>query len=625
MAQDSHDERVAPGAQTILHPSCTTRPVGDLDISDIVASADAEFGVRRLEKAVELYQIVLRNCPDHSHALHRLALAAVHGNRFDEAQTYIESALRVAPDNAELWEHAGLIAASRGAYGRAEICYQRAIRIAGGTVTLHRNLGDCLLLSGRSLEAREQYLRVIALEPQLHHANRALAQICEQFGDNVGSANYWDHAWKLNPADPLDGISLITALAKVGRSKRLEEVVDEMKRRFADNVPALERLAFVLYKHYLHTEALDVIRHGLIVAPRSAPLHHYAALTLGVCGRAEESLSHSMEAVRLWPENLEMQYHLAGLELARGEFKEGWKRHKAIYALPNPELVIPLGIQEWNGEPLEGCEILLVGEQGDGDKIQCIRFAEWLSAQGARIDLLVTGRLAGIFASMKCIRAVYSSTAPAGQYDYWTYLMKIPEYMGLEVSMLPAVTIPYLFPTPEKVHHWRSRLDSMSTPPGNVKGLRIGVAWAGRARYIWDRFRSIQLDLFKPLFSSPETSWYSVQKGPRETESEALANEFDIHTLGPLIDDFMDTLAILETLDLLITVDTSVAHLAGAAGRPVWVLVPAYAQWRWLGDRTDTPWYPSMRVFRQRELDHWEPVIEEVRQALLEIRYEGNS
>ncbi len=142
--------------------------------------------------------------------------------------------------------------------------------------------------------------------------------------------------------------------------------------------------------------------------------------------------------------------------------------------------------------------------------------------------------------------------------------------------------------------------------------------WAGGPHSSLDRFRSISIEALKRLFSHPGTTWFSVQKGDGERESESLAHEFDVHTLGPEIEDFTDTLAILHSLELLITVDTSVAHLAGAAGLPVWTLVPAYTDWRWLTDRADSPWYPSMRLFRQRELGQWGPVVEEVRDALRE-------
>jgi hypothetical protein len=193
----------------------------------------------------------------------------------------------------------------------------------------------------------------------------------------------------------------------------------------------------------------------------------------------------------------------------------------------------------------------------------------------------------------------------------------MPYHMKLDLPMLP-IAMPYLAATPEKVKHWRNRIQAISPSEKHPKTKRIGIAWAGSPYHALDRFRSVRLDMLKPLFALPELAWYSVQKGDREHESEALENEFDLHTLGPAIGDFADTLAILQSLDLLITVDTSVAHLAGAAGLPVWVLVPAYSDWRWLLERTDSPWYPSMRLFRQPELGQWEQVVEEVRAALLE-------
>ena len=153
------------------------------------------------------------------------------------------------------------------------------------------------------------------------------------------------------------------------------------------------------------------------------------------------------------------------------------------------------------------------------------------------------------------------------------------------------------------------------------RSKRVALVWVGNPTRALDRYRSIRLDVLKPLIALPRVSWYAVQKVKRERESEHLANELDVHTLGPAIEDFTDTLAILQTLDLLITADTSVAHLAGAAGLPVWTLVPACADWRWLTDRTDrtdSPWYPSMRLFRQRQLGEWDPVVQELKGALRE-------
>lgn len=549
-----------------------------------------------------------------AHELHRNALACVNVNDFESASHYMELAVTAAPENAQLWEHAGLIAAVCGRYTSAEAFYHRAIGIAGSSGTLHRNLGDCLLQTKRLKEAKEHYVKAIEIEPRLHHAIRALARISDQLGDITDAADYWMRAWIMDSSRVEDGINVIAALAKDQHIDLAAKIAAQLRVRLADSLALLERLAFVLHQHDLFDDALTVARYGLERFPASAPLHNYAASSLSKQGYLAESLPHSLEAVRLWPDSPEMQYHLATVQIASGQFKEGWSRQKALYAIPGGVYLIPVDIPEWKGEPLAGCKILLLGEQGYGDQIQGMRFAEWLHGQGAIVDLLVYAPIVDVAVTMKHVRTAITAESPGGGYDYWTYMLNVPEYMGLEVSMLPAATIPYVFAPPESVHRWRDRINVLS--PVSNGARRMGVVWAGRPAYGSDRFRSVQLDMLTPLFEVPDTTWFSVQKGPGERETEALADRFAIHTLGPSIGSFADTLAILETLDLLITVDTSVAHLAGAAGRPVWVFVPAYVEWRWMVDRTDTPWYPSMRLFRQRELGNWGPVIEEVRVAL---------
>jgi hypothetical protein len=358
---------------------------------------------------------------------------------------------------------------------------------------------------------------------------------------------------------------------------------------------------------------LDVARQGLDIDPQRAKLHHYAAHALSVRGMAAEAMIHSREAVRLAPADPINQIQLACLELSGGNFSKGWARHNIFYTTPlaRATRVFP-NFPVWNGEPVDGCRFLLVGEQGRGDEIQLIRFAEWLHQQGAIVDVMVSQPIAGIAASMTGIRSVLTSM-PAGPYEYWSHMLRMPEHMKLELPMLP-ITMPYIAASPDRIEHWRVQIDAV----GPTRNRRIGIVWAGGPYSALDRFRSISIEALNPLFSHPGTTWFSVQKGERERESEALSDEFDLHTLGPSIEDFTDTLAILETLDLLITVDTSVAHLAGAANLPVWVLVPAYSEWRWLAGRTDSPWYPSMRLFRQRELGEWDTVIGEVRNALQE-------
>jgi hypothetical protein len=425
------------------------------------------------------------------------------------------------------------------------------------------------------------------------------------------------NAWALAPSNLQVGLDLVAALAKTKHTAQLDEVVRQIRTQHAADAEALEALCLALYRIDHFSVMLGVARQGLAIDPQRAMLHLYAAHALSVRGSNVEAMIHSRETARLLPNDPVMQYQLGCLELSNGEFKNGWTRHNQFYTLPVQlnSLVFP-NFPLWNGERVTGRKFLLVGEQGRGDEIQFIRFAEWLNQRGAIVDVLVSQPIARIATSMTGVRSVFTEL-PAGPYDYWSHMLRMPEHMKLDLPMLP-IAMPYLASEPERLDLWQARIDFISPEATHKKSRRIAVVWAGGPNHALDRFRSIQLDALMPLFAMPNTTWFSLQKGDRERDSEAIAEEFDLHTLGPTIEDFADTLAILETLDLLITVDTSVAHLAGAASLPVWVLLPAYTEWRWLKDRADSPWYPSMRLFRQRELGQWGPVIEEVREALRE-------
>jgi len=603
----------------MLNHSPANNADATLDVDALVALADADFDARRFTEAMNGYRKVLNASPRHVHALHLMGLACVHANDINQARGYLEQALQVAPDRADLWEHAGLLAARQGDLVCADAFYRRAIALAGSTASLHRNLADCLRLSDRFSEAIVHYKKSLEIEPDLHHAIRALARISAQIGNVDDAADYWLRTWALDASSLQDGLDLIAALAKANRTGQLHEAIVQIRTRFACDAEALKSLSFVLNVHDRFSEAFDVAMQGLAISPHHPLLHHNAARALGMHGKLAPSRPHSMEAARLMPDNPYMQFQLAGVQLGLGEYEEGWKRYRWFYKIPGQEkeLVRPT-FPEWQGESVAGRLFLLVGEQGRGDEIQFIRLAEWLHQQGATVDVLVSGPIARLAASMVNVRTVWT-TVPPGPYDYWSHMLRIPERMELTLPMLP-VAMPYIAAAPDKVRYWQGYIDALSSRRMHEGGKSVALVWAGNPTHALDRYRSIQLEVLKPLFTLPQVSWYSLQKGECERQSEYLANDFDVHTLGPAIEDFTDTLAILQTLDLLITVDTSVAHLAGAAGLPVWTLIPACADWRWLTGRTDSPWYPSMRLFRQRQLGEWDPVVEEVKSALGEWR-----
>ncbi|MFM0591886.1 tetratricopeptide repeat protein [Paraburkholderia dilworthii] len=582
----------------------------------LIAQADGLFSARRMNAAMNAYCRALLLHPHNAHALHRMALACVHTGEVERARYFLAQAVRAAPEHAELWEHAGLVAAMQDDHATAEAYYRRALVLSVNTASLHRNLADSLRRAGKLTDALTHYERALEIEPCLHHALRAAARISAELGKTEDAADYWLRAWALTPARLQDGFDLIAALARDNRSHELNDVLEQLRTRCAHHAESLKSLAFVLNSHDRFRDALSVARQGLAVDPHHPLLHHNAARALSMLGRLAESLPHGLEAARLLPDNAHLQFQLAGVQLGLGDFAAGWRRYKWFYALPgkDKERVHP-SFPEWQGEPVAGCQFLLVGEQGRGDEIQCLRFAAWLHRQGAAVDVLVSQPIVALAASMTGVRSVFA-TLPPGPYHYHCLMLCMPEPMKLDVSMLP-IAMPYLIADPCKTRDWHAHLEAISPRGTNAKRRRVGIVWAGSPAHALDRFRSIRLDALKPLFAFPDIAWYSLQKGEQEHDSESLASTYgDFHTLGPMIHDFADTLAILHSLDLLITVDTSVAHLAGAAALPVWVMVPAYGEWRWLTERTDSPWYPSMRLFRQREPGAWTPIIDEIADAL---------
>lgn len=586
-------------------------------VNALIASADEHFAAGRTHEAMFAYERALEQHPRHGHALHRMGLACFREGKVERSRQYMDDALTVAPDRADIWEHRGLLAALQGERVAAEAFYHRALDLSGGTASLHRNLADCLKLSGRLAEARMHYEKALELDPGLNHAVRALARLsteCEQFAD---AAEFWTRAWALESSRLQDGLELIAAMWKAGRDEWIDPVLAQLRTRFSADAAALEQVAFTLNSAHRFRDAANVIAEALAIDPRRAGLHHNASYVCNMLGDFSQMRLHAAEAARLLPGNAHIQFNLAAAQLRFGDFEQGWKQYRWHEALPeNHDLVRP-SFSEWQGEPVAGRRFLLIGEQGLGDQIQFLRLAAWLSRQGAWVDVWVDAPLAEVARGASGVHAIWTQLPPK-PYDFWCRMLRMPEHMKLELSMLP-VAMPYLAARPEGVRRWQRRIDASDnadTHPSPSRKKRVGLVWAGNPAYALDRYRSVALSRLLPILGQPAVKWISLQMGQAQDEAAALPANIDIQMLGSEIGDFSDTLDIIQTLDLVITVDTSVAHLAGAAGRPVWILLPTCTDWRWMADRDDSPWYPSARLFRQRELGRWDTVLDDVRTAL---------
>jgi tetratricopeptide (TPR) repeat protein len=585
---------------------------GHARVRATLARADRLFEAGKQRDALLAYEAVLTWQPRNAHVLHRMALACFRDGQPARAREYLDRALNVTPTSAELWEHRGLLAALEGEHVIAEALYHRAIDLGGGTSSRHRNLADVLKLAGRRDEARTHYLKALDLDPTLHHAARQLAAICVEEGEMVQAAHYQRRAWEMGSSRIDDGIEWLKSLSRLGCGDEFEALLAELRAHYRADAAALGQLAFALNQLHCYDTALDVAEQGFAVDPDQAALHHYAAYACHMLGDHARMRHHSAEAARLKPDDAHLQFNLAVALLRDGEFEAGWALYRWHERLPQSRTLVRPDFPEWFGEPLAGRRFLLIGEQGLGDQIQALRYADWLHRRGASVDVWVDAALGEIAGLASGVSRAFTRMPP-GPYDFWCRMFRVPARMKLSLDMLPVATS-YLRASPEAVEQWRERLFGASR--AKPRKRRVGLVWAGNAAYELDRYRSIALATLAPVLARSDIAWFSLQKGSAQDELDRLARDIDMTAPGPQITSFVDTLAIVQTLDLVITVDTSVAHLAGAAGVPVWILLPACTDWRWLTGRTDSPWYPTARLFRQQELGRWSGVMDELQAAL---------
>jgi hypothetical protein len=328
---------------------------------------------------------------------------------------------------------------------------------------------------------------------------------------------------------------------------------------------------------------------------------------LDTMGDAASAVECYRLALAAHPASMAARFYLSIQQLAAGDFAGGWQGYEARWGTREFRNTRPAHLPpQWRGEEIRGARILIYSEQGLGDTIQFVRYASMVSARGATVVLKVQPALVRLLQGFDPSFTVVSTDSEEGMdVDWQCPLMSLPLAFGTELATIPA-EVPYLRADPAAVHTWRQRLSG--------PGLRVGLVWAGNPKHNRDRQRSIALRQFAPLMLLRGVTFYSLQKG---AGAEDLAGTtLPVVDLSRYLEDFTDTAAIVANLDLVLCVDTAVAHLAAAMGRPVWMLIAMVNDWRWLKDRADTPWYPTMRLYRQRAIGQWDGVLGQVERDL---------
>ncbi len=606
----------------------------------------------RSEESLASIGQAVRLAPQDAAAIDDLGVALEAAGRTQDALACFERAIALDPALAAAHHHFAALAARLGEHVRALKAFDSALKLQPHQAAIHSNRGNALKELGNLPEALKSYATALAIEPKnldtlhnravvlaLHgqyaealrdydyllasHASPKAAHLIGRaatlvaLGRNAEALDCADQALALAPGDVAAHIQRGVALLRLERHAEAVASFDRALEMQADLPEVLNNRGVALAALGRAPEALDSFLRSLAFKVSSADTHTNLGVVLKTLGRHDEAAASFGRALWHKPGDPTASFEAAFLHLTRGEFKQGWPLYEARFRVP--ALGIPprtFAAPRWNGsDTLDGRKILVHAEQGLGDTLQFCRYLPLLAARGASVVFEVMPSLKALLESLPGEVRVLGRGEPIPPVDYHCPLLSLPLAFGTEAATIPA-DVPYLAADPQRTARWAERLRG-------VAPLRVGIAWQGNPeveRLIWARGRSMPLTALAALARVPGASLISLQKGAGSEQLAHVPRAGCIVDLGAELDTggdaFVDTAAAMVGLDLVITTDTSIAHLAGALGRPVWVALSAAADWRWLLERDDSPWYPTMRLFRQSRAGEWDSVIAALAAAL---------
>jgi Flp pilus assembly protein TadD len=413
-----------------------------------------------------------------------------------------------------------------------------------------------------------------------------------------------------NQGDALH-LSGIVAFRMGDPAKSLEYM--EASLRYGIDTPLYLRNICEVYRTLGRLDdALTAARRATTLAPGDPLCLHNQAIIHYHRGELDACLDCASQALRISPNQPGAHFVRAEALLQRGEMAEGWEEYEWRFRIGGAApLMPPTDKPQWDGKPLDGRRLLLIADQGFGDAIQFCRYIPWAEQRCPDVAIACSAELGPLLRQVTAGAKLFQKWPDCPDYAAFCALSGLPRLAGTRVENIPA-PIPYLHAPPPRVALWKQRLDGL-VPAGF---RRIGVIWAGRPTHNNDRNRSALLADFRPIANVPGIALLALQKGPKTGQAGEYYGHAPLINVGAEIQDYDDTMAILDNIELLVTVDTSVAHLAGAMGRPVWIMVPRAPDWRWLLEREDSPWYPSVRLFRQTQVRRWDDVAQRIAVAL---------
>ena len=597
----------------------------------------------RRDEAERIYDAILAADPHHCDALHLRGVLRYQQGEAAEGLQLVAAALRAQPRSADVLSSYGVILDALKRHEEALASFDKVLALRGNDAGAYYNRGNALKSLGRHDEALASYDRSLALAPGLPDAHNNRGNSLAALDRHQEAVSSYEAALAAAPDRPdiltNCGVALLeldrcedalscfeSALGRdpenifiltnkgnaLLRLKRHAEALASYDRALAlkpDHAEALTGRGTALAILSRTDEALASFDRALRIEPRAVAAHVNRGNIFMASAQMQEALASYSKAIELDPEHADANFNAALARLCLGDFRAGWRQYE--YRLKKKEFAplrraVPQPL--WRGEKdLHGKTMLLIAEQGLGDAIQFVRYAPLIAARGAKVLLGVQRPVVDLLATVPGVAGVFGENEPLPEFDLHCPLLSLPLAFETELPTIPA-NVPYIRAYEERIAKWRRRL-----PAGGR--LRVGICWAGTNAHSNNRRRSIPLESFAAVLSAADVDFVSLQKDVDETDA-AMLGALGVTQLGQEFVDFADTAAVISMLDLVISVDTSVAHLAGAMAKAVGVLIPFSPDFRWLLDRTDSPWYPTMRLFRQTGPRDWETPLARLKQEL---------
>jgi tetratricopeptide (TPR) repeat protein len=467
------------------------------------------------------------------------------------------------------------------------------------------NLGLALMDQQNNAEAEQLFLRTLEVNPRQVEALFGMGGIFFQKNDLDEAEKWLRQTLEVEPeyADALNNLAVV--VKKKGNREEALRLFRKAVELAPSNIAFLCNLGENLHESGKYPEAVATLKRVLEVEPDNVKAKQVLCFACYDLGDLEASKAYCHSALAQDPEHIVTRFNLCMIKLLEGDYESGWPEYDLRWKVYPPRKFTQ---PQWMGESLEGKRLLIHAEQGLGDTMQFIRYLELAQGTGAEIHLEVPERLYRLIETIKGPAKLYKNGEPLPEFDYHSPLLSLPARFHTTLQTVPA-RIPYLR-TPAEA---REKAAKIAWPQA---GLRVGLSWGGSPGRNNDVLRSFQLSYLEPLFDLEGVNFFSLQMGPPAAQLEPYKDK--IFDLAPFTGDMADTAAQIEELDLVISVDTSIAHLTGGLGKPLWVMLSLLPDWRWMLNRSDSVWYPTARLFRQIRWNDWSTVVQDLRQALAE-------